>query len=197
MSVKSVVLWNGCADYSATWHRCIKGLCKWFRWGPGMTSFLLYVRCASWMWYKCKLWHSLNKMVLHMHFKFSFAAPLQFFIQNLAMFFTSFYKVCRLTSKFPPMDDYCSFNVYLFKVCACKWLKSYILKIGLTSCLPSHLPVGNYLFPWQSHISVLETTQENQAILLMGLEYLIGISYVEDTEVFKVWDGDLSGTNGT
>ncbi|CAK9231678.1 unnamed protein product [Sphagnum troendelagicum] len=53
----------------------------------------------------------------------------QFFIQNLAMFFTSFYK---------------------------------------------------------SHISVLETTQENQAILLMGLEYLIGISYVEDTEVFKV-----------
>jgi hypothetical protein len=85
----------------------------------------------------------------------------------------------------------------MFKVCAFKWLKSYILKIGLTSCLPSHLPVGNYLFPWQSHISVLETTQENQAILLMGLEYLIGISYVEDTEVFKVWDGDLSGTNGT
>jgi hypothetical protein len=121
-----------------------------------------------------------------MRFKFSFTAPLQFFIQNLAMFFTSFYKVCRLTSKFPPMHDYCSFNVYLFKVCACKWLKSYILKIGLTSCLPSDLPVSNYLFPWQSHISVLETTQENQAILLMGLEYLIGISYVEDTEVFKV-----------
>jgi exportin-1 len=33
---------------------------------------------------------------------------------------------------------------------------------------------------------ILETTQENIAALLMGLEYLIGISYVDDTEVFKV-----------
>ena len=39
---------------------------------------------------------------------------------------------------------------------------------------------------WQSHIGVLETTTENQSVLLMGLEYLIGISYVDDTEVFKV-----------
>lgn len=38
----------------------------------------------------------------------------------------------------------------------------------------------------QSHIGVLETTLENQTALLMGLEYLIGISYVDDTEVFKV-----------
>ncbi|KAH9322911.1 hypothetical protein KI387_017550, partial [Taxus chinensis] len=38
----------------------------------------------------------------------------------------------------------------------------------------------------QSHIRILESTPENQAALLMGLEYLIGISYVDDTEVFKV-----------
>ncbi|VVA11463.1 PREDICTED: EXPORTIN [Prunus dulcis] len=38
----------------------------------------------------------------------------------------------------------------------------------------------------KSHIRVLETTQDNIAALLMGLEYLINISYVDDTEVFKV-----------
>ncbi|KAG1365339.1 putative Exportin-1 [Cocos nucifera] len=38
----------------------------------------------------------------------------------------------------------------------------------------------------QSHIRVLESTPENRAALLLGLEYLIGISYVDDTEVFKV-----------
>ncbi|KAF3779403.1 EXPORTIN 1A protein [Nymphaea thermarum] len=38
----------------------------------------------------------------------------------------------------------------------------------------------------QSRIRILETTSENRAALLMGLEYLIGISYVDDTEVFKV-----------
>ncbi|WVZ04072.1 hypothetical protein V8G54_024878 [Vigna mungo] len=53
----------------------------------------------------------------------------QAFIQNLALFFTSFYKV---------------------------------------------------------HIRILESTQENIAALLVGLEYLINISYVDDTEVFKV-----------
>ncbi|XP_022744971.1 protein EXPORTIN 1A-like isoform X2 [Durio zibethinus] len=36
------------------------------------------------------------------------------------------------------------------------------------------------------HIRVLETAQENISMLLMGLEYLINISYVDDTEVFKV-----------
>ncbi|XP_074320433.1 protein EXPORTIN 1A [Silene latifolia] len=39
---------------------------------------------------------------------------------------------------------------------------------------------------FKSHIRVLEVTQENVAALLMGLEYLINISYVDDTEVFKV-----------
>ncbi|KAF5450891.1 hypothetical protein F2P56_031207 [Juglans regia] len=39
---------------------------------------------------------------------------------------------------------------------------------------------------YKFHIRVLETTQENIAALLMGLEYLISISYVDDTEVFKV-----------
>ncbi|XP_065854585.1 protein EXPORTIN 1A isoform X2 [Euphorbia lathyris] len=53
----------------------------------------------------------------------------QAFIQNLAMFFTSFYKY---------------------------------------------------------HIRVLETAPENVSSLMMGLEYLISISYVDDTEVFKV-----------
>ncbi|OIV94964.1 hypothetical protein TanjilG_22161 [Lupinus angustifolius] len=53
----------------------------------------------------------------------------QAFIQNLALFFTSFYKV---------------------------------------------------------HIRILEFTQENISALLLGLEYLINISYVDDTEVFKV-----------
>jgi hypothetical protein len=38
----------------------------------------------------------------------------------------------------------------------------------------------------QSHIGVLETTPDNQAVLLMGLDYLISISYTDDTEVFKV-----------
>ncbi|XP_050387160.1 protein EXPORTIN 1A [Argentina anserina] len=39
---------------------------------------------------------------------------------------------------------------------------------------------------FKSHIRVLETNQENVNALLMGLEYLISISYVDDTEVFKV-----------
>ena len=38
----------------------------------------------------------------------------------------------------------------------------------------------------QSNIQILETTPENVAALLMGLQYLINISYVDDTEVFKV-----------
>ena len=39
----------------------------------------------------------------------------------------------------------------------------------------------------QFHIRVLESTQENINSLLVGLEYLTNISYVDDTEVFKVW----------
>lgn len=39
---------------------------------------------------------------------------------------------------------------------------------------------------FKSHIRVLESTTENRSALLVGLEYLIGISYVDDTEVFKV-----------
>lgn len=39
----------------------------------------------------------------------------------------------------------------------------------------------------QFHIRILETSQENIASLIVGLEYLIDISYVDDTEVFKVW----------
>ncbi|XP_024969323.1 protein EXPORTIN 1A isoform X1 [Cynara cardunculus var. scolymus] len=39
---------------------------------------------------------------------------------------------------------------------------------------------------YKFHIRVLESTQENINSLLMGLEYLTNISYVDDTEVFKV-----------
>ncbi|KAJ6855105.1 hypothetical protein NC651_039930 [Populus alba x Populus x berolinensis] len=39
---------------------------------------------------------------------------------------------------------------------------------------------------YKSHIRVLESSQENISALLMGLEYLINISFVDDTEVFKV-----------
>ncbi|XP_043815379.1 protein EXPORTIN 1A isoform X4 [Manihot esculenta] len=39
---------------------------------------------------------------------------------------------------------------------------------------------------YKCHIRVLETSQENISALLMGLEYLTNISYVDDTEVFKV-----------
>lgn len=39
---------------------------------------------------------------------------------------------------------------------------------------------------YKFHIRILETSQENIAALIVGLEYLIDISYVDDTEVFKV-----------
>ncbi|XP_020574072.1 protein EXPORTIN 1A-like [Phalaenopsis equestris] len=39
---------------------------------------------------------------------------------------------------------------------------------------------------FKSHIQVLEAADENRAALLLGLEYLIGVSYVDETEVFKV-----------
>ena len=41
-------------------------------------------------------------------------------------------------------------------------------------------------FLLQLHINILETTSETIPFLLAGLEYLIKISYVDDTEVFKV-----------
>ncbi|KAJ3696010.1 hypothetical protein LUZ60_001387 [Juncus effusus] len=39
---------------------------------------------------------------------------------------------------------------------------------------------------YKAHIRVLETAPENRSALLSGLGYLIGISYVDDHEVFKV-----------
>ncbi len=35
----------------------------------------------------------------------------------------------------------------------------------------------------QAHIGALESSEENRAALLMGLEYLINISFVDDDEV--------------
>eukprot|EP00241_Pyramimonas_parkeae_P000677 CAMPEP_0114249878 /NCGR_PEP_ID=MMETSP0058-20121206/14395_1 /TAXON_ID=36894 /ORGANISM="Pyramimonas parkeae, CCMP726" /LENGTH=1067 /DNA_ID=CAMNT_0001363489 /DNA_START=188 /DNA_END=3391 /DNA_ORIENTATION=+ len=39
---------------------------------------------------------------------------------------------------------------------------------------------------FKMHIGLLDKAQENHQTMLIGLEYLLGISYVEDTEVFKV-----------
>ncbi|PKU62461.1 protein EXPORTIN 1A [Dendrobium catenatum] len=39
---------------------------------------------------------------------------------------------------------------------------------------------------FKSHIQILEAADENRTALLLGLEYLIGVSYVDETEVFKV-----------
>ena len=41
-------------------------------------------------------------------------------------------------------------------------------------------------WPPQAHIASLETTQENRAALLAGLDYLLEISPVEDEEVSKI-----------
>ena len=54
-------------------------------------------------------------------------------------------------------------------------------------CLPCKRDeITDAFISLQSHIQVLESTQENITALLMGLEYLINICYVDDTEVFKV-----------
>ncbi|BDA47056.1 Exportin-1 [Coccomyxa sp. Obi] len=39
---------------------------------------------------------------------------------------------------------------------------------------------------FRAHIPTLETTEENRAALLMGLDYLLNISFVDDDEVFKI-----------
>lgn len=57
----------------------------------------------------------------------------------------------------------------------------------LQSTLDSFYYFRSDIVLWmQFHIRVLESTNENVAALLMGLEYLLNISYVDDTEVFKV-----------
>lgn len=38
---------------------------------------------------------------------------------------------------------------------------------------------------FKAHIGLLETSPENQQLLLLGLDYLVNISYVDSTEVFK------------
>ncbi|KAF4380288.1 hypothetical protein F8388_024581 [Cannabis sativa] len=56
--------------------------------------------------------------------------------------------------------------------------------IPLNTNIPEAYAIGSS--EEQSHIRVLETPGENIAALLMGVEYLTKISYVDDTEVFKV-----------
>ncbi|KAK2356221.1 protein EXPORTIN 1A [Trifolium repens] len=51
--------------------------------------------------------------------------------------------------------------------------------------LKSTKNLNTKFFALQVHIRILESTQENISNLLLGLEYLINISYVDDTEVFK------------
>lgn len=41
------------------------------------------------------------------------------------------------------------------------------------------------LCPFQAHVTLLEGTLENQQALIMGLDYLVNISYVDNVEVFK------------
>ncbi|KAK4482057.1 hypothetical protein RD792_011592, partial [Penstemon davidsonii] len=85
----------------------------------------------------------------------------QAFIQNLALFLTSFYKIYfpgQLTSKSLARDGF-----------PCTYLRFLEMVVHHSA-----------------HIRVLESSQENINALLMGLEYLINISYVDDTEVFKV-----------
>ncbi|KAH9607356.1 hypothetical protein KSS87_020127 [Heliosperma pusillum] len=72
-----------------------------------------------------------------------------------------------------------------------QYVKKYnVFMVQLQAMLPptTNIPdaYANGSTDEQSHIRVLEVTQENVAALLMGLEYLINISYVDDTEVFKV-----------
>lgn len=57
--------------------------------------------------------------------------------------------------------------------------------LHINSMITNHL--SDVILLVQFHIRVLESTQENISALLMGLEYLINISYVDETEVFKVW----------
>lgn len=40
--------------------------------------------------------------------------------------------------------------------------------------------------PPQAHLSTLESTDETRAALLVGLDYLLSISFVDDDEVFKI-----------
>ncbi|KAL5978523.1 Exportin-1 [Asimina triloba] len=72
-----------------------------------------------------------------------------------------------------------------------QYVKMYtIFMVQLQSILPpgTNIPdaYANGSSEEQCHIRILESTPENRAALLMGLEYLIGISYADDTEVFKV-----------
>lgn len=52
-------------------------------------------------------------------------------------------------------------------------------------CLEWQLPTACF-WPPQAHIASLETTEENRAALLVGLDYLLKISFVENDEVFKI-----------
>ena len=61
------------------------------------------------------------------------------------------------------------------------WLKLFLMVWLLLATVFVTLIVS-----LQSHICILETTPENWAALLMGLQYLINISYVDDIEFFKV-----------
>ena len=70
----------------------------------------------------------------------------------------------------------------------------YLLNIDFVGVLKMQMPVGHVLegsmlsseVCLQAHIVSLETTDENRAALLMGLDYLLKISFVEDDEVFKI-----------
>ncbi|PSS11884.1 Protein EXPORTIN 1A like [Actinidia chinensis var. chinensis] len=63
---------------------------------------------------------------------------------------------------------------------------AYALGSGEEQAFIQNLAMFLTSFYKASHIRVLESSQENISALQLGLEYLISISYVDDTEVFKV-----------
>jgi len=73
----------------------------------------------------------------------------------------------------------------LYHTCGSFNIRSCIIGL-LVGCSALWQQYSDSLPLMQVHIRILESTQENITTLLLGLEYLISISYVDDTEVFKV-----------
>ena len=144
-------------------------------------------------------------------YKGATSAEDQDFVQNLALFLTAFFKVGALaTAKHHP-----TLHMY-DKTAHCLYQKPELEPGMHTSqgsphaedltrhCLhqspekedgQSSVDVATRVLEsimlttpclQQAHIASLETTDENRAALLVGLDYLLKISFVEDDEVFKI-----------
>ena len=111
----------------------------------------------------------------------------QAFIQNLALFLTGFFRVS---------PRYCSCLCCCYRWCYCRChgcrCRSPRTTANHLSPHPASRTLTTYLLPplpplhCQAHIGLLETSSEaSQAALQGGLEYLVSISFVDETEVFK------------